>query len=88
MSKRLERIEDKLDELATAVVSLARVEERMVTLFRRMDGYDAEQKDIFSRVTSLERSVGTNGQLLRFAERIFWIALSAGVAAYMTGGFA
>ena len=34
---RLERIEKKLDEMSKAIISLARMEERMVTLFKRMD---------------------------------------------------
>jgi len=84
---RLARIESKLDELAKAVVSLARVEERMVTLFRRMDAYDEEQKNITSRITQVEASVGRSGYFMRFAERLFWIALAAGVAAYFKGGF-
>jgi hypothetical protein len=65
------------------------MEERMVTLFKRMDTYDNAQSDISSRVNKLERSVGTNGQTLRFAERVFWIILSAGVAyAFTQGGMA
>ena len=38
--QRLDRIEQKLDKLADAVVSLARMEERMLTLFKRMDSHD------------------------------------------------
>lgn len=37
---RLDRIERKLDTMAEAIITLARMEERMVTLFRRMDSYD------------------------------------------------
>jgi len=86
---RLDRMEKKLDTMAEAIVSLARMEERMVTLFKRMDTYDNAQSDISSRVNKLERSVGTNGQTLRFAERVFWIILSAGVAyAFTQGGMA
>lgn len=73
-------MEKKLDTLADAIVSLARVEERMVTLIRHMDKYDATQSEMSDRVITLEKSVGNNGQLLRFAERIFWIVVTAGVA--------
>lgn len=78
--ERLDRIEKKLDTMAEAIVSLARMEERMVTLFKRMDNYDTAQADISTRLNKLERSVGSNGQMLRFAERVFWIVVSAGVA--------
>lgn len=76
---RLDRIEKKLDTMAEAIVSLARMEERMVTLFKRMDTYDANQNQMSERLRRLEGSVGSNGQMLRFAERIFWIVVAAGV---------
>lgn len=76
---RLDRIEKKLDTMAEAIVSLARMEERMVTLFKRMDTYDANQNQISERLRKLEGSVGSNGQMLRFAERVFWIVVAAGV---------
>lgn len=77
---RLARIERKLDEVGQAIVALARMEERMVTLFRRMDNYDAGHKELVSRVGKLERSAGINGQTLRFAERLFWIIAAGGIA--------
>ena len=76
---RLDRIEKKLDTMAEAIVSLARMEERMVTLFKRMDSYDTEQSDLEKRISEIEKSVGTNGQTLRFAERLFWIVTAGGV---------
>lgn len=81
---RLERIERKLDEVGQAIVALARMEERMVTLFRRMDNYDAGHKELITRVGKLERSAGINGQTLRFAERVFWIVATATVALAVT----
>ena len=77
---RLERIESKLDQMSEAIVSLARMEERMVTLFNRMDAYDKRQNNMEERVSLVESTSSTNGQMLRFAERIFWI-VAAGVAA-------
>lgn len=77
---RLERIERKLDEVGQAIVALARMEERMVTLFKRMDTYDAAQTSLSAKVNSLEKSVGSNGQMLRFAERVFWIVVTGAVA--------
>jgi len=77
---RLERIEAKLDSVGEALVALARLDERMITLFRRMDGLDSQQDKQSSRLVKLEGSVGSNGQSLRFAERVFWIVVTAGVA--------
>jgi len=76
---RLERIENKLDEVGKAIVALARMEERMITLFKRMDSLDAEQTAHGRRLTLVESKVGNNGQALRFAERVFWIVATSGV---------
>lgn len=76
---RLERIEKKLDEVGQAIVLLARMEERMVTLFKRMDTFDTEQASHSTRIAAIEGKVGNNGQMLRFAERLFWIIATAAV---------
>lgn len=76
---RLERIEKKLDEVGQAIVLLARMEERMVTLFKRMDTFDTEQASHNTRIAAIEGKVGNNGQMLRFAERLFWIIATAAV---------
>lgn len=70
---RLDRIEDKLDKLSEAVVCLARMEERLVTIFHRLD-------KIETRVENVETSSSGNKYTLRFIERIFWIVVSAGIA--------
>ena len=76
---RLERIEKKLDTMSDAIVALARMEERMITLFKRMDTLDADQAAQGRRLTLVESKVGNNGQALRFAERVFWIVATSGV---------
>jgi hypothetical protein len=81
---RLERIEKKLDEVGQAIVALARMEERMITLFKRMDTLDQEQAQQGRRLQLVEGRVGNNGQTLRFAERVFWIVVSAGIAYIFT----
>jgi hypothetical protein len=77
---RLERIEKKLDQVGDAIVALARMEERMITLFKRMDTLDVEQNNQGRRLTVMEGRVGNNGQTLRFAERLFWIIITGAVA--------
>ena len=51
---RLNRIEEKLDKVSEAIVSLARMEERMITLFKRMDNYDDHHRALEGRVTKVE----------------------------------
>jgi len=83
---RLERIEAKLDSVGEALVALARLDERMITLFRRMQTLDDQQSDQSNRLVKLEGNVGSNGASLRFAERCFWIVLAAVVTFAFKGG--
>ena len=83
---RLERIEKKLDDMGKAIIALARMEERMITLFKRMDALDQEQAQQGRRLQLVENKTGNNGQMLRFAERVFWIVVTAGVAFIFTRG--
>lgn len=76
---RFDRIEAKLDKMSEAITTLARMEERMIALFSRMDSYDNNQRELGKRVNRLENLVGNNGQALRFAERAFWVIASAGI---------
>ena len=84
---RLERIEAKLDSVGEALVALARLDERMITLFKRMQTLDDQQSDQSNRLVKLEGNVGSNGASLRFAERVFWIVLAAVVTFAFKGGF-
>lgn len=77
---RLVRIENKLDQLADAVVQLARMEERMISLFNRMDEYDKKMGKITDRVDKVETDTTRNRSALAFAERIFWVLFTAAVS--------
>ena len=83
---RLERIEAKLDSVGEALVALARLDERMITLFKRMQTLDDQQSNQSNRLVKLEGNVGSNGASLRFAERCFWIVLAAVVTFAFKGG--
>lgn len=80
--ERLTRIEDKLDKLSHAVVTLARMEERMITVFKRMDNIDDHQKAMWDRIVKLDQITASRGQKLQFFERIWWIVFTATVGAF------
>ena len=52
----------------------------MVTLFNRMNKYEEKQDELEDKVGEISLRVSTDGQTLRFAERVFWIAASAAVS--------
>jgi hypothetical protein len=75
---RLSRIEAKLDKLADAVVSLARMEERMLTLFKRIEKYEEKQNQLETRVNSLEIDDAGKNSVFSVITKATW--LFAGVA--------
>ena len=79
--KRLSRIEDKLDKLSSAVITLARMEERMITVFKRMDNIDNQQKMLWDRIQKLDEITSSRGHKLQFFERIWWIVFTATIGA-------
>jgi len=76
---RLHRIEEKVDKLADAVVEMARMEERLVTVFKRMDDMGGMLKKMDDRLDDMERQAIVRGQKIAFAERIFWMIATGAV---------
>ena len=83
--QRLARIELKLDKLSEAVVSLARMEERMITLFNRMDGYDIRQANIEDRVSEVEKITVSRGAVFRLVDKLIWIVVGLVTAVVIEG---
>ena len=77
---RLGRIEEKLDKLADAVVSLARMEERMLTLFKRIEQYETRQDRIEVRVSDLELEDAGKNSVIRIIEKLTWLVLGIALA--------
>jgi phage shock protein A len=75
---RLSRIEAKLDKLADAVVSLARMEERMLTIFKRIEHYEERQQKIEERVAEIEKDDAGKDSVFSVVNRSIWLV--AGIA--------
>lgn len=76
---RLARIEEKLDKMSEAIVSLARMEERMVSLFKRMDTYDQQQDALGARLTKLEVSLANSDGSNKWVERVIVAIISGAI---------
>jgi hypothetical protein len=74
---RLERVERKIDELTKVVIDLARMEERMITLFNRMESFESDARDILKRLTVLERSSSNRGIFFQALDKFVWLVLGA-----------
>lgn len=74
---RLDRIESKLDQLAEAMITLARAEEKLAGLkqdhersFERMNKFSAKLDDI-------EKKVDDNARVVQVINKLFWVAIVA-----------
>jgi hypothetical protein len=78
--QRLERMENKIDELTKVVTSMARIEERMITLFKRMETYEFRHDNLDGRIIEVEKTVTKTGVVDQVLEKGFWIVIGGGVA--------
>ena len=80
--ERLARIENKVDNLAEAMVTMARIEERMVTIFKRMDRYDEAQDRIDAKLSILDKNSSRRNVIESILDRGFWIVVAGAVMWY------
>jgi len=80
MEDRLSRVEKKIDTLQEAIVSLARVEERLVTVFNRQSHIETQVDAIENKMDSLAESMAS----ARTMERLIWVVVVAGISAVFT----
>lgn len=80
IEKSIDKFGDKLDELTKVVTDLARIEERMITLFKRMDQYDRKHDSLDARLTSVEEDTTQRGVIDRVMDKALWLVLGAGLA--------
>ena len=80
---RLNRIEEKLDRVSEAIVSLARMEERMITLFKRMDTYDTQQLSLSDRVTKVEVAHATSNGSSTWVDKVVMVIIAGAIGAAM-----
>ena len=77
--QRLEKIEVKLDRLADAVVSIARIEERVATVLKQNDRFFTRMDKIEQRLEEVEAQADVNSNTGRFIERFMWIIVGASI---------
>jgi len=83
-NKRLDRIEDKLDRLSDAVVSIARAEEKISSLMISVQAQNETMIAMNRRVDSIEKKVDGNASTINTINRLFWILTAAAVTTIST----
>lgn len=77
--QRLDRIESKIDKLAETVISLARAEEKLISLEEDRQATHERFEKHENRITNVEKKVDENEVTVKVINRLFWIIVTAGV---------
>ena len=73
-------MEDKLDKLSEAVYAIARMEERMLSVFKRLENLDASVKKMDNRIDEMEKQAIAGGQKIALAKRLSSIICTGAVS--------
>lgn len=82
--KRLDRIEEKIDKLTDAMVTIARTEEKLVNIEQKYSAQYDRMNRFSEKLDSLERITTENSQTVNTINKLFWVALIAVVGAIAT----
>ena len=74
---RLDRIEQKLDQLTEAMVAMARAEEKLASLKQDHDRAFERMNRLSQKLDEIERKVDDNAHTVRIINKLFWIAIVA-----------
>ena len=83
-SQRLDRIEEKIDKMSEAIISLARAEEKIITLTSFSKQQSEQIQSVINRVDKIDEAVRANSNTVNFINKIFWIVMAA-AATVITG---
>ena len=72
-SQRLDRIEEKLDSLADAVIALARAEEKIHTLTSFSKPQSQQIQNLINRIDKVENMVTQNSSTVNIINKVFWV---------------
>ena len=80
-AQRLDRIEEKIDQMAEAIVALARAEEKIHTLTSFSKQQSEQIQNLINRLDTVENSVTSNSNTVALINKVFWIIVVGLVSA-------
>ena len=80
-SQRLDRIEEKLDQMAQAIIALARAEEKISTLAEFNKQQASQLQVLINRIDSVEQLVNSNASTVNIINKVFWLIIAGLIAA-------
>ena len=81
--QRLERIEEKLDQLTDAMISLARAEEKLAAMQKNQENNHERVNRLSEKLDAIEKKVDENHRTVCLINKLVYAALIAAVGAYV-----
>tara|TARA_A100001201_G_C3975677_1_gene167009 strand:+ start:218 stop:496 length:279 start_codon:yes stop_codon:yes gene_type:complete len=81
---RLDRIEEKLDRLADAMISLARAEEKIEAMSDEHQKQYERINKLSVKIDEIEKVVLDNQRTVQFMHKLFWVVVVAAAGAITT----
>ena len=78
--RRLESVEIKIDRISEALVSMARIEERVTTVLKQTDRFMDRLDKMEERLEIVELQSNLNKKSVTSTERVIWILVTAGIS--------
>ncbi len=74
-SQRLDRLEEKIDQMADAIVALARAEEKIHTLSEFNRQTSEQMQAVINRLDRVEAIVNSNASTVNLINKVFWVVV-------------
>lgn len=81
---RLDRIEEKIDKLSEAMISIARAEEKLVNMEQKYAAQYERLNRFSEKLDAMEKAVIANSQTVNNIVKLFWIVVVAAVGAIIS----
>ena len=81
MEKRLDKIEEKIDRLTDAMVSIARAEEKLAQMEQNYTASYDRMNRFSEKLDTIEEQVRHNAQTVGVINKLFWAAIVAAIGA-------
>jgi ribosome-binding ATPase YchF (GTP1/OBG family) len=80
-NQRLDRIEDKIDKLSDAMISLARAEEKLIAIEKNNHANFERMNRFSQKLDEIDKKVDDNSHTVRIINRITMVVVTAMIGA-------
>ena len=83
-AKRLDRIEEKLDKLAEAMVAMARAEEKIIALQDDNENMRERLNKLSVKLDEVQKTCDENARTMSIINKVVYVAVAAAIGTYVT----